>query len=94
MGRRPFHEAAIRRSLTYEPTGEEVGQFVAACENSPALYERVKPYAGLVRRDTLGYPVVIGPGALYVTQGSDRRTTGTHYTPRSLTEPIVQYALD
>src|SRR5260221_8152385 len=32
--------------------------------------------------------------SVYVTQGSDRRTTGTHYTPRSLTEPIVQHTFD
>src|SRR5690606_6489346 len=30
----------------------------------------------------------------YVTAGSDRGTTGAHYTPRSLTEPIVQYTLE
>src|ERR1019366_7736104 len=39
-------------------------------------------------------PVVIDEGAVYVTEGSDRRSTGTHYTPRSLTEPIVQHTLD
>ena len=37
---------------------------------------------------------MITPGTVYVTQGSDRRSTGTHYTPRSLTEPIVQHTLD
>src|SRR5690606_10785699 len=28
------------------------------------------------------------------TSGTDRRSSGTHYTPRSLTEPIVQYTLE
>jgi type II restriction/modification system DNA methylase subunit YeeA len=42
----------------------------------------------------LGYPVVIGSGMVYVTAGTDRRSTGTHYTPRSLTEEIVQYTLE
>src|SRR5438093_10491148 len=28
------------------------------------------------------------------TRGSDRRISGTHYTPRSLTEPIVQHTLE
>src|SRR5216110_2624090 len=28
------------------------------------------------------------------TRGSDRRSTGTHYTPKSLTEPIVQHTLE
>ena len=58
------------------------------------MFERVLPFAGLLRTDTFDKPVVITTGSVYVTQGSDRRTTGTHYTPRSLTEPIVQHALD
>jgi len=37
---------------------------------------------------------VIPTGSLYVTEGSTRRATGTHYTPRSLTEPIVQHTLE
>ncbi len=67
---------------------------MAACDNSPALFERVLPFAGLLRTDTFDKPVVITADSVYVTQGSDRRTTGTHYTPRSLTEPIVQHTLD
>src|SRR5207245_9412364 len=67
---------------------------MAVCDNNPALFERVLPFAGLLRTDTFDKPVVITAGSVYVTQGSDRRTTGTHYTPRSLTEPIVQHTLD
>lgn len=66
----------------------------AACENDAPLYERVLPFAGLLREDTQGCPVVFTDGSVYVTQGSDRRTTGTHYTPRILTETIVQHTLD
>ena len=67
---------------------------LAACDNDAALFERVLPFAGLLRTDTFDNPVVITAGSVYVTQGSDRRSTGTHYTPRSLTEPIVQHTLD
>src|SRR5207244_12411681 len=28
------------------------------------------------------------------TEGTGRRSSGTHYTPKSLTEPIVQYTLE
>lgn len=63
-------------------------------DNDETLFRRVLPFAGIVRPDTFDYPVVITVGSVYVTQGSDRRSTGTHYTPRSLTEPIVQHALD
>ncbi|MBN3927173.1 DNA methyltransferase [Nostoc sp. NMS4] len=70
------------------------GKLLIACNNDQELFNRVLPLAGLVRLDTLGYPVVIPTGSVYVTQGSDRRETGTHYTPRSLTEEIVQYTLE
>src|SRR5262249_30164280 len=33
-------------------------------------------------------------GSVYVTAGTDRRTQGAHYTPRGLSEPIVQHALE
>jgi hypothetical protein len=54
----------------------------------------VRPFTGLVRLDSFGYPVVIPKGSVFVTAGTDRRSSGTHYTPRSLTEPIVQYTLE
>ncbi|MCC7360977.1 MAG: hypothetical protein IT317_15950, partial [Anaerolineales bacterium] len=65
-----------------------------ACGNDEALYQRVLPFAGVLREDDFGLPVVIRAGSVYVTAGSDRRSTGTHYTPRSLTEPIVQHTLE
>ncbi len=64
------------------------------CDNDPELVKRVRPYIGLVRQSSRGMPTVFTKGSVYVTQGSDRRSTGTHYTPRSLTEEIVQHALD
>ncbi|MGB3403912.1 MAG: type IIL restriction-modification enzyme MmeI [Microcoleaceae cyanobacterium] len=70
------------------------GKFRIACNNDAELWQHIKPFAGLVRLDTFGYPVVIPTGSVYVSQGSDRRETGTHYTPRSLTEEIVRYTLE
>ncbi len=54
----------------------------------------MQPFAALLREDAFGQLVVIEPGSVYVTAGSERRSTGTHYTPRSLTEPIVQHTLE
>ena len=87
---------ALKNALATSPmpTRFSRGSLMTACDNHPALFERVRPFAGLLRTDTFGRPVVITPGSVYVTQGSDRRTTGTHYTPRSLTEPIVKHTLD
>ncbi|MCK6478839.1 MAG: BREX-1 system adenine-specific DNA-methyltransferase PglX [Planctomycetes bacterium] len=86
-------EKALRGAVSYEVPSDD-HRFVVACDNDTSLLQRVRPFAGLVREDTQGLPVVIPQGSVYVTQGSDRRATGTHYTPKSLTEPIVQYALE
>jgi methylase of polypeptide subunit release factors len=56
-------------------------------------WEQVAQFAGLVRRDDNGDPCVIPAGSLYVTAGTARRQTGTQYTPRTLTESVVEHAL-
>lgn len=66
----------------------------SACGNDDALLGRILPFAGLIRMDDFGNPAVILPGSVYVTAGTSRRATGSHYTPRSLTEPIVQHTLE
>lgn len=87
-------EPALRKASAQVVEGLDLDRFRMACDNDPNLLERVIPFAGLVRRDTFGIPVVIPTGSVYVTEGTDRRSSGTHYTPRSLTEPIVQYTLE
>ena len=57
------------------------------------FYEQVLPFVGMIREDDFGFPAIYLPGSVYVTAGPTRRATGTHYTPRSLTEPIVQHTL-
>ncbi|MEI6415060.1 MAG: type IIL restriction-modification enzyme MmeI [Pseudomonadota bacterium] len=87
-------ENAIRRSLKAEIDDQLSIRFRTACQGDDALWKRVQPFAGLVRLDSFGYPLVIPKGSVFVTAGTDRRSSGTHYTPRSLTEPIVQYTLE
>jgi hypothetical protein len=70
------------------------GVLRTACDNDEAIYRRVLPFHGLIRDDDYGRPVIIPRGSVYVTAGTERRATGTHYTPRSLTEPIVQHTLE
>ncbi len=69
-------------------------QLQAACGNDAALLARVLPFANLIRPDDFEQPLIILPGSVYVTAGLTRRQTQTHYTPRSLTEPIVQRTLE
>lgn len=89
-GRQP---KSIEKALTVELDPQLAARFRTVCQTE-ALYQRVLPFVGLIRIDTFGYPVVIPKGSIFVTKGTDRRSSGTHYTPRSLTEPIVQYTLE
>ena len=85
---------ALKKSLKAELDTQDAARFRTACQSDEALWKRVQPLAGLVRQDNFGYPVVIPHGSVFVTAGTDRRSSGTHYTPKSLTEPIVQYTLE
>lgn len=85
---------ALKNRLASGLAADDLPRLLAACDNDDTLYRRVLPFAGLLRADTFGRPVVITAGGVYVTAGADRRSTGTHYTPKSLTEPMVQHTLD
>lgn len=37
---------------------------------------------------------IVRPGGLYVTHGQERRSSGAHYTPPTLTEPVVRRTLE
>jgi hypothetical protein len=86
-------QSALKKLLNQTDTINKARLHVV-CDNDPALFERVYPFAALLRDDSNGYPVVITTGSVFVTEGTDRRRTGTHYTPPSLTESLVQHALE
>ncbi len=52
------------------------------------------PSTGCCAPTCVALPVVILPGALYVTESALRGNTGTHYTPRELAEEVVLHALE
>lgn len=85
---------ALQKAIKYEVDTDGRRRFMRVCDNQDGLYRRIEPWAGLVREDVHGDPVVFDEGAVYVTDGAERRATGTHYTPKSLTEPIVHYTLE
>jgi hypothetical protein len=87
-------ENAVKKSLKIELDQQDASRFRTVCQGDETLWKRVQPFAGLVRLDNFDYPVVIPKGHVFVTAGTDRRSSGTHYTPRSLTEPITQYTLE
>ena len=49
--------------------------------------------AALGRKVAPQTPHPLGPGALFLQPGEERRRSGSHYTPRELTEPIVRTTL-
>jgi len=69
-------------------------RLIQAAGGDEDLARRLLPFAELVRTDSWGHFLVYRAGSFAVTRGPDRRETGTHYTPRALTEAIVEKTLE
>lgn len=90
-------EKTLEKLLEQGLSAEEEQPFRVACGNGGVgeiVWQRVRPFAPLIRTNSFGHPLVIHSGSVHVTAGDDRRSTGTQYTRRSLTEPVVQYTLE
>lgn len=85
--------SALRKELNNGGLLDE-HKLLIACNQDETLLNRLRPFAGLIRDDSFDRPWVVLPGSVFVTEGTARRSTGTHYTPPSLTEPIVQHTLE
>lgn len=85
--------SAIRKDLVRVVDASLINHLLTACHGDEAVRNRLLPIANLLRTDPWGYPLVYAKDAFIVTTGSDRRETGTHYTPKSLTEAIVAETL-
>jgi hypothetical protein len=84
----------VAKALDAAPTDLALKQLRAACHGDDATAARITPLLGLVRSGARDLPSVFLPGSIYVTQSTGRRSSGTYYTPRSLAEEMVQYALE
>ena len=73
-------ESALKKGLNAELDDQLASRFRTACQGDETLWKRVKPFAGLVRLDTFGYPVVIPTGSVFVTAGTDRRSPAARTT--------------
>lgn len=58
------------------------------------LRNRLRPLIGIIRRDLRNKPYVVLPGGVVVVETASRASAGAHYTPRSLAEEVVRYALE
>jgi len=84
---------ALKKSLEGGSLLDE-HKLLLACDQDENLLARLQPFAGLIREDSFERPLVVLPGCVFVTAGTTRRRTGTHYTPPTLTQPIVQHTLE
>jgi hypothetical protein len=86
--------SALRTDLDATLDEDAQQRLLVACGNDRALVKRVAPYHALLRADVRGYPQIYRASSFMVTGGPERRQTGTHYTPKSLTEQIVTETLE
>ncbi|WP_068829856.1 Eco57I restriction-modification methylase domain-containing protein [Pseudomonas sp. BMS12] len=86
--------SAIRNDMHRTVGDDDASLLLTACDGDEVLRDRGKLFLALMRRDPWGYPLIYPQGAFIVTVGTDRRETGTHYTPKSLTEQIVETTLE
>jgi len=85
---------AIRNSLERGGSDDALIELIRDCGGDETLAHRFLPFVELIRKDSWGSLLIYQAGSFAVTHGADRRETGTHYTPRSLTESIVEKTLE
>ncbi|MBS1982664.1 MAG: N-6 DNA methylase [Bdellovibrionales bacterium] len=83
----------LKKRLRWEPS-EKAAQALKSADTADAILAalagRISPLYTHHERGNL----VIYPGDIYLQPTEERRRSGSHYTPRSLTEPIVRTTLD
>ncbi|MCR4575074.1 MAG: hypothetical protein K5787_15045 [Lentisphaeria bacterium] len=89
------NDAAFFKNRYNKPLSPELLERLATiCGGDDALLERIKPFGNWLRTDAWEMPLIYPKGAFMVTAGQDRRDTGTHYTPKTLTVKIVERTLE
>ena len=90
--------AALKGKARIKSLKEDAGRALTAAQTKPiedagTFEDLVAALDGLV--DERGSPkkTLAAPGTPILQPTDERRRTGSHYTPRSLTAPIVKYAL-
>jgi hypothetical protein len=84
---------ALKEVAGCELTGKALDQLKVATnieELVASFGRKVSPFY----LDERGMPLLVATGGLYLQPTEERRRSGSHYTPRSLTEPIVRTTLE
>ncbi len=86
--REPASDRAKKlKALAGFDLNDKIGTEVKAAKTTADLH------AALARKISSRQPGLIPAGALYLQPGEERRKSGSHYTPKSLTAPIVETTL-
>ncbi|MDJ0466036.1 DNA methyltransferase [Streptomyces sp. H27-C3] len=91
---KPSSKAALGKALKAGETLDDIEIALRDVTDDPELRERLRPFIGIIRRDLRGRPLVVEPGGVLLVETPSRASAGAHYTPRSLAEEVVRYALE
>lgn len=91
---KPPSKAALTKALKASETLDDTEIALRDVTDDPELRERLRPFIGIIRRDLRGRPLVVEPGGVLLVETPSRASAGAHYTPRSLAEEVVRYALE
>jgi hypothetical protein len=87
-------DSRVHNDLVKAVPEDSADKLLTVCHGNRTLRDRLRPYFHLLRTDSWGYPLVYPQGSFMVRTGTDRRETGTHYTPKSFTESVVRETLE
>ncbi|NGO67076.1 Eco57I restriction-modification methylase domain-containing protein [Streptomyces boncukensis] len=91
---KPSSKNALAKALKAGETLDDTETALRDVTDDPALRDRLRPFIGIIRRDLRDRPLVVEPGGVLLVETPSRATAGAHYTPRSLAEEVVRYALE
>ncbi|MEU5190169.1 DNA methyltransferase [Streptomyces klenkii] len=91
---KPSSKATLTKALMTGEALDDTEIVLRDVTDDPDLRERLRPFIGIIRRDLRGRPLVVEPGGVLLVETPSRASAGAHYTPRSLAEEVVRYALE
>jgi hypothetical protein len=87
-------KSALSKAIRENAKVEDAERALRAVTTDESLRDRLRPFIGVIRRDLRNRPFVVVPGGVLVVETPSRASAGAHYTPRSLAEEVVRYALE
>ncbi len=93
-GAKSSTKSSLKKALAYGDTMEDADRALLSVTRDKEIRGQLRPWIGVIRRDLRGRPTVVLRDGLYVAETPSRKNAGAHYTPRSLAEEVVTYALE